>query len=273
LVLVQGSPQWLERRRKGIGSGEIGTLMGLRTFEQTPYSIFLDKFGLAPIFQGNYATRHGQKYEPVARRRYEKLTGELMPATFAVHSHFLMCFASLDGYHWPQKKILEIKCPIGKAVVSAALLGRVAAHYIPQVYYQLAVTGADALTFLVYHHNRKIFQTVKVRPNLEYQRQLILTASEFWNKHVLTGTPPPLEPDDIKLVMNPLVKEICLEIEERHPVLPRHKLDFMKERVIRIGGHQHVRCGNVQITTVIRKGNFHFHKLTINNRGEQNGAA
>lgn len=263
--MIQGSREWHSWRVGKIGASQIGPIIGADSFGKTPYSTWLEIMGRSQ-FEGNVFTEHGKKMEPRARSKYEHLTGESMGPACATHSYYPMCISSLDGFCATIRKLLEIKCPMGQSVLNSVMLGRVPSYYVPQVYYQLAVTGADSLAFFVYHHRRGISRIVEVKPNFEYQQRLILAAVNFWNAYVRTDTPPPLLSHDVKLVSEPLVTELCLEIEAGHKTIPKHKIDFLKERVVRMAGHHNVRCGNVEISTVIRRGQFSFHKLVVNPR-------
>ena len=67
---------------------------------------------------------------------------------------------------------------------------------------------------------------------------------------------------------------MCCELHnvvERSEKLGKKKLDTrdkkivddMKARAVHLAGHPKMKCGSVQISTVLRDGKFSFHKLTV----------
>lgn len=261
---TQDSPEWHEWRLGGIGASEIAAIIGTCPYN-TAHGVWLVKTKRSKGFEGNSFTEHGKELEAAARARYELICMEDMPAACATHPKFTICRASLDGWNQELKRVLEIKCPKGRSVIDAALAGKVAEHYWPQVQYQMAVTGADELDFFVYHEETKTHALVKVKSDVEYQGKLIAAAIEFWEKYVLTDTPPPLTDRDVKVVESPDVVELCEKIKTTGK---GERLKQLLAKAIDLAGHPKMRCGNVQVSTVLRQGKFSYHKLTI--RDEQN---
>lgn len=264
---VQDSPEWHEWRLGGIGASEIPAIIGVCPYN-TPHGVWLVKTKRSKGFEGNSFTEHGKTLEAAARARYELINMEDMPPACATHPKFTVCRASLDGWNPELKRVLEIKCPKGRSVIDAALAGQVAEHYWPQVQFQLAVTGADDLDFFVYHDELKEHALVHVKPDVEYQGKLIAAAIEFWEKYVLTDTPPPLTDHDIKIVETPDIQAICEAIKALDPKKDKVKMDAFKARAVGLAGHPKMKCGNVQISTVLRNGKFSYHKLTVSETKE-----
>lgn len=261
--MVQGSQEWLDWRMSGIGASEIAALMGVCPYN-TPHSVWLVKTKRVKGFEGNSFTEHGKDTEAAARARYELQTMEDMPPACATHPTFKMCLASFDGWNKEQKKLLEIKCPVGESVITDALAGIVSAHYLPQCQYQMGVAGADNLDFFVFHEATKRDALVEVKADIAYQGKLFATAEHFWNTYVLTDTPPPLTDRDVKIVEDndDLLKlsEIILNQKDSGA---KKALDLLKHQFIEIGGHNKVKCGRVQVSTVNRQGKFSYYKLTV----------
>lgn len=260
--MIQGTPEWEKWRSGGIGASEMPAIIGVCPYN-TPHGIWLVKTGRSKGFEGNSFTEHGKVTEAAARARYELINMEDMPPACATHPTFLVCRASLDGFNRELRRILEMKCPKGRQVIDAALAGRVAEHYWPQVQYQLAVTGADELDFFVFHEESKTHALVRVLPDVAYQGALIAAAVGFWGKYVLTNTPPPLTDRDVKIVETPDIFEICESIKAKKDQMPKAEIDRLKAAAVALAGHPKMKCGNVQISTVNRNGKFSYHKLTI----------
>jgi predicted phage-related endonuclease len=187
----------------------------------------------------------------------------------AVHPEYLICRASLDGISHDGKRVLEIKCPRGLETLNAARAGKVIDHYWPQVQFQLAVTGADSLDFFVFHEESKEDALVQVMPDVAYQGKLIAAVLEFWALYVATDLPPPLTERDVKEIpiTHDEIAVLSDLIKKGKDTLTKAELDQLKARAVNLAGHPKIRCGDVQISTVLRKGEFSYHKLTIRKEG------
>lgn len=277
--LIQDSPEWHLWRKEGVGASEIPSIYPftpdgskIEPYD-TPHGVWLVKSGRSKGFAGNSFTEHGKELEAAARARYELVNMTDMPPACATHPKFPICRASLDGWNQEIKTILEIKCPKGRSVIDAALAGKVAEHYLPQVQYQLAVTGAEFLEFYVYHSETETDALVKVVPDLKYQGKLINAAVEFWEHYVLTDTPPPLTDRDVKVIDNnsDLLKLSEIIISQKDSV-KKAALDLLKMQFVKMGGHSKVKCGRVQVSTVNRHGAFSYHKLTVSDDSQGESA-
>jgi len=261
--LIQGSPEWLADRKKGIGSSEIAAVIGQCKYS-TPYQVWLVKTGRAKEFAGNWATEHGKEFEPKARARYELLSLDDMPPACGVHPVYEICRASFDGLRMPDmKKTLEIKCP-GKESHALATAGVIPPHYIPQSHWQMAVAGSDEHDFFSWHEDTQTHAIVTLAPDVEYQGMLIAKALEFWSLYVLTDTPPPLSDRDVKIIdHDSQIIELCNRLKETKDAIKKPALDKLKAEIVKLAGHPKMRCGDVQISVVNRSGKFSYHKLTI----------
>lgn len=253
--MEQGSQEWIEWRKKGIGASEVAPLMGILRYS-TPYSVWAEKVGLSTGFAGNFATQRGTEMESKARTLYELIEMEDLPPALAVHPKWDFCRVSLDGYSKELSRILEIKVP-GKEAHSIAMSGQVPEWYIPQVQYQLAVTGANELHYFSLGPD-DTHAIVKVAPDLELQASIILKVQDFWENFVLTKTSPPLTDEDDKIVIEGEVAEICGELL-RKDEMKKAEVDSLKKRVINLGGHSRIRCGRVLVT----RSKTNVYRLTI----------
>ena len=71
----QKSEEWYKKRKNYITASMIASVCNENPYESR-LSALKKKIGKEPPFQGNQATEHGNKFEPVAIQRYEKLTNE-----------------------------------------------------------------------------------------------------------------------------------------------------------------------------------------------------
>lgn len=260
--MQQNTNDWLLWRKQGIGASEAAAVLGLCPY-QTPYTVWLDKTGRAKAFEGNIATQRGQELEAKARSLYELISLEDMPPAIAVHPKYEIMRASLDGLRADGKLILEIKCP-GEANHALAQAGKLPGHYEIQVQQQLAVTGADLCHYFSYYDKDESHALIEVTPDVAAQAVIIIKILEFWEKYVVTNTPPPLTDRDVKIINdNAEIISLCKIINENAKDMQKEKLDVIKARIIQLGGHPKISCGNIQISSVSRNGKFSFNKLTI----------
>jgi len=265
--MQQGTNEWLEWRKKGVGASESAAILGVCP-HNTPTDVFLDKTNRAQAFEGNMATQRGQDLEGKARAMYELISMEDMPPAVAVHPKYEILRASLDGLRSDRKKILEIKCP-GAESHQMAKMGAVPPHYMIQIQHQLAVTGADSCDYFSYSYKDGSYALVEVFPDLELQAKIVIAALDFWNKHIIPDVAPPLTDRDVKSVDDiPEVVSICKQLESDSKIMKKAALDELKAQAITLGGHPKIKCGNVKISCVNRAGKFSYHKLTIKDNSE-----
>ena len=69
------------------------------------------------------------------------------------------------------------------------------AHYVAQVQWQLHVTGLPAawVAALQFPFGRPRFTIFELAADAGHQAELTAAAETFWNDHVVTGNPPPLD--------------------------------------------------------------------------------
>ena len=94
------------------------------------------------------AMEHGIVTEPMAKGRYEELTGQLIEnCGFALHDTIEFCGASPDGLIG-NDGLIEIKCPTSTTHIEWKLAGVVPEKHKPQMLLQLAVTGRKCCDFM-----------------------------------------------------------------------------------------------------------------------------
>lgn len=243
--MEQNSEQWHEWRKLGLGGSDIAGVIGVCKYS-SPHMIWSDKAIGAIRFEGNHATNMGRELEDKARKRYELFYLEDMPPALAIHPKYDICRVSLDGFNG--KTILEIKC-VGLETHNIARSGKVPDHYWPQVQWQLCATGADELHYFSYYDKEQSHALVCVKPDVEYQGMLLAKALDFWERYVSSKTPPPLTDMDIKLVSTPEIQALMLQLKDKDK-MKKSDFDAAKKRVIELGGHSRIRCGNVLVTKI-----------------------
>lgn len=140
LKLVQGTPEWLEHRRRYRNASETPAVMGVSPWV-TPYQLWLERTGRS-LTKVNAAMTRGAELEPAARAAYERLTGHIMEPLVVVDGDYS---ASLDGITLDGELILEVKCPMqgrSSQAWQCAAANEIPEPYFWQLQHQLMVTGA-----------------------------------------------------------------------------------------------------------------------------------
>ena len=97
----------------------------------------------------NAAMEWGTQTEPQARAAYSAKTGELVEEVgFIPHHAIPGAGASPDGF--VGDAIIEIKCPNSSTMLEWILDGKAPSKHIPQMQFQMAVTGAPHCEFVAY---------------------------------------------------------------------------------------------------------------------------
>tara|TARA_X000001036_G_scaffold440081_1_gene494264 strand:+ start:6686 stop:7480 length:795 start_codon:yes stop_codon:yes gene_type:complete len=161
----QKSKEWLEQRKKYLTSSDAGTALGLNPY-QNPVELLFSKCGAGKPFDGNEATRWGEKYEDEAIEMYCNSMGMvqhefgLIPAEMVVREEGDLFFpgseflaGSPDGIATKIESpndgeafLLEVKCPMRRKIK----MGYCPAYYYPQVQLNMYICNVKNAAFIEY---------------------------------------------------------------------------------------------------------------------------
>jgi len=204
---IQGSGSWLKFRQNKIGASDAPIIMGVSPYN-TPHGLMRDKLGLNTnqnAVKGktsNWAIDRGNRWEPMARARYELINDIPMEPAVLVHPEHGFLMASLDGWNADQKRVLEIKIP-GAEVFNQCLAGKVHEKYVYQLEHQLYVSsGEEAHFYCCKVESRdgkeRIVDTALTiyKSNPELREKLLPKLFEFWG-YMQRHEFPPLTDKDV----------------------------------------------------------------------------
>lgn len=193
--LHQGTTEWLEWRRSGIGASDAHVAMS-RGF-RTRQNLIKDKKGILTRDYQSKAMEEGHQLEPEARTLYIKTTGKKIRPACIQSSRYDWLIASLDGISDDHATAVEIKCGATtyKTVEESRVIPR---YYYPQVQHILAVTGLSSIDFWCYRPNEKSI-LLPIERDDSYIKKLLKAELILWNE-VKSAT-------DIKVKENP-VKQV-----------------------------------------------------------------
>lgn len=205
---------FLERRRKAIGASDVGTIFGLNQY-QTPYELWLDKTGrIAPDDDTN-ATKFGRFLESGILDYAESQLGEIERNVVVPHTSAPLV-ATLDGC----LQVIPVEAKTAGLANAFADLSdwgepesdEVPAVYLCQVQAQMLCTGADLAYLYALIAGRGIVR-YQIPKSAEVGSVIVDRCSEWWEKHVIRDTPPPLDPLPAPEVFSRVVRQPSKTVE------------------------------------------------------------
>ena len=179
----QKSQEWLDLRMGMLTASDAASAIGVNKYE-TPHQLLLRKCGKGPKFEGNEATRHGEKYEDEARILYEQRHGEVVHELgLCPHPKYSFLGGSPDGVS-ESGKLVEIKCPPQRAIIP----GEVPEHYMPQLQLCMEILDLESADFIQYKPAEtnwprpEEFDVVNVPRNREWFKTYLPVMRDFWDK-------------------------------------------------------------------------------------------
>lgn len=208
IIRPSSHEEWLKVRESGIGSSEVGTILGLNPFE-TPYQLWRRKVGIDAPKEQNFAMRAGHYLEDAVSLFYHDETGkDIIKASagdwiIRSNAHPYMQ-VSPDRTFWlgesrsPEAKgILE--CKTTQMEVDA---DSVPQHWFAQLQYQLGVAELPqgALAWLTM--GRKFgYRDFEFDP--EFFGYITEEVTRFWQDNIIGKQEPLLISVDDVLLRNP----------------------------------------------------------------------
>ena len=255
--LEQGSPQWHEFRKNGIGASECAAVFGKCKYS-TPLQLWEKKvYDIETEVNG--AMIRGSEMEPVIRQQAEQVLGEKFPPVCGIHDDYDFIRASLDGINADGTVIMEIKYA-SKANHALASSGYVPEHYKFQVQQQLLVSGAKKALYVSFNDND--LQIVEVLPDLELHQHIINQLSDFW-KMVCMQTPPALSDDDLIEVNDEQVLQFVNVKKENDAKIKELEAENKRiiDELVQIGNGTSFKGDGFKFLKVPRKGSVDYKKV------------
>jgi putative phage-type endonuclease len=182
----------LEVRKKGIGSSEIGAVVGLNPYTSA-YDVWLEKTGQVEPFQGNERTRLGKRLEVPILMEYEERTGQkleiFLDKTF-VHPERSWQLATPDALDRDKPGIVEAKL-VGTRMISQwgeQGTDQVPEYYLVQGAWQMSVLDRDYVHYAVLIGDQ--YRIYALPRDRELEEMLIDRVDAFWRNNVVAGHPP-----------------------------------------------------------------------------------
>jgi len=147
--LEQGSLEWLEFRKKGIGASDIPIIMEASPYT-TRYQLWRQKLGFSEGEPENYAMRAGKAAEADIRAYAESYRNMSFSPLVCHEEENPWAFASLDGYNADNKEALECKLFMRASSFAPVLRGEIPESHRLQMIWQLLCSSANSVSYCAF---------------------------------------------------------------------------------------------------------------------------
>ncbi len=191
-IRTKSREEWKALRRGYIGGSDAAAVLGLDPF-RSPWSLWAEKVGAAPPFEGSLAAEVGSFLEAFVAAKFEQETGKTVRRCnlSLVNDRYPWAVANIDRTVVGEDAGLEIKTT---SALNARRFreGDCPERYRAQCLHYLAVTERAKwyLAVLVGNCELRIYE---IERDEEEIRALMEAERDFWQGHVLTQQAP--EPD------------------------------------------------------------------------------
>lgn len=201
--------EWLEQRKLGIGSSEVGTILGVNPYE-TPYQLWRRKTGIDPPVVENDAMRWGHYLEDGVAKCFEQETGHTVIKAsagdwLAVDKQRDYLRVSPDRTYWlgqsranDAKGIVE--CKSTRMKVDPA---DVPAHWYAQLMYQLGVMCYREGYLAWVNRETLNFGTMRVAFDKDLYAAMVDCLEQFWTVNLVGGKEPDIVSIDDVMIKFP----------------------------------------------------------------------
>lgn len=185
--------EWLKIRRGYIGGSDAGAIIGMNPYASA-FSVWAEKTGKVPEFQGNISTRTGTLLEDLVARLFMEETGkkvQRLKFTLVNEAYPFAC-ANIDREVIGEDAILECKTTNSFVNVKKFRTGEYPEQWYAQITHYLAVTGAKKAYLAVLSECRD-FRVFELERDEDEIKALMEAEKEFWTKYVIPKQTPPVD--------------------------------------------------------------------------------
>ena len=185
--------EWLQIRRGYIGGSDAGAIVGMNPYSSA-FSVWAEKTGKLPEFEGNVATRVGTMLEDLVAKLFMEETGKkVQRLNFTlVNPAYPFACANIDREIIGEDAVLEIKTTNSFVNVKKFRTGEYPEMWYAQMTHYLAVTGAQKAYLAVLSEGRD-FKIFELERDEEEIKALMDAERDFWNTYVVPKRTPPVD--------------------------------------------------------------------------------
>lgn len=260
ISLTQGSAEWLEFRRKSLGSTTASILAGVNPWKN-PIDVY-EEMVEGKVTPLNDAMRKGMELEEDARGWCEmELECALFPVTMR-HKTIPFMHASFDGLSLDETVAVEIKC--SKKCYDDAIKGKIPEYYEYQMWQQMLIGDLDFMYYCAYWDGKgKVLKLMKCDITC---KDIELRAINFYESHIRPKCPP----DDKKPVKHPVIEldmdtktSMELNLINREEIVAKIKhlediKSYLDEQIINGANGESREIGKFKVTRYEVKGSVDY---------------
>lgn len=265
--MQQGTQEWLEFRRKGIGASDAPIIMGTGYGNDTKFKLYDRKIkGYEPA--ETYPMKHGKMLEPYAREAFIQLKGIPVKPTIEISNERPWQFASLDGYDEATNVAVELKCTLNHETHCKVDSGVIPDVYEAQLQHQMCVKALEWMYLVSYYQPKKemqpLFAALKVYRNDSYIKNMLKEEEKFM-ECLMTKTPPELSQKDLVEMHDEQISNLLSEYEKLSHMQKycEEQKDMLKENIIKMIDPEvpGIRVGSFTVKKETREGTVDYKKI------------
>ena len=223
---------WLRSRQNGIGGSDASAILGFNKW-MSPFELYVEKTKTITMddvlaSQDNEAIHWGNVLEDIVAEEFSRRTGKKVRRrnqTFR-HAEYPFMHANIDRDVVGERALLE--CKTTNAFNSDAWEGDlIPPAYMCQIQHYMAVLDYDKAYIAVLIGGQK-FVWKEVERDEEFIELMIAAEKDFWENHVLAGTPPEI---DGSTSASELLKEMYPEDNGERIMLPSDEAEMLIEAI------------------------------------------
>lgn len=240
IPLEQGSPEWLDFRRRHRMASETPAILGVSPYA-TIAQVRDSKRGVVGV--QTEAMRFGVIHEPKARELYSTIFNEPMRPVVIKSGDY---GASLDGISIDEETILEIKCPFRSPQDSARWIeaknNSTIPHDYAQIQHQLMVSEALKAHLFIFDAFKLEHIHVEVLPDPAFWEKIHSAWEEFW--------PQITQRDDEAWA---LASSVYLKAKQKADLAAK-ELETAKKDLLRLTTQDYTCGAGVEVRRTTRRG-------------------
>lgn len=258
--ITQGTPEWHDWRKKGIGASDVAALFGKSPYK-TKRDLWFEKAGLGEPDDEDrsYIFRRGHEAEADLRELFIKhAQAPIEPACFEKDEIFL---ASLDGY-LKAIAVFEFKLVGAEALKKAKESGEIPDHHWVQIQSQLHASDSDKGFWGGKAPKVKGGIVVEIGRDEKFIKLIREMAEEFMES-IRANKVPDLSDQDTLFLSKPEHVALFAALKRAKSEKERIESEFkdLEEKAKALAAHARVRCNGVLITEVLRSGSVDYLKI------------
>jgi putative phage-type endonuclease len=268
ITLEQGTSEWHEFRRGKISASKVPIILGLSPY-CSPLQLYEEEMGLREPQATSPHMQRGLDVEDQVRDWFFKTYGiEVFPCVLQSKENPLF-IASLDGINSINTCIVEIKNN-NKEYHEMAKSGKLCAHHVAQVQFQMFVAGFFDCWYISY--NQGDYALVVVKRDQAFIDEMIPKLLDFKRRLDEFDPPEPTDKDYVDLSHDATLEAAMRAYKHSLEALKQAEIDvnLLKHTVLERIGNRSAKGTNWKVTRHNRQGNVDYDAILLQYKVDAN---